>query len=56
MERNGIVEEELRSVLQYNWKTAPGEVPMEGVRDIGEHEGGVAVKDLGKMAERVETA
>ena len=48
LQRDGIVEEELRSVLQYNWKTVPGEVPMEGARDIGEHEGGVAGQGFGE--------
>ena len=48
MQRDGIVEEELRSVLQNNWETVPGEVPMEGVRDIGEHDGGVASEGLGE--------
>ena len=48
MQRDGIVEEELRSVLQNNRETVPGEVPMEGVRDIGEHEGGVADQGFGE--------
>ena len=48
MQRDGIVEEKLRSVLQNNWETVPGEGPMEGARDIGEHEGGVAGQGSGE--------
>ena len=48
MQRDGIVEEELRSVLENNWETVPGEVPMEGARDIGGHEGGVAGQGFGE--------
>ena len=42
MERDGVVEEEPRGVFEDIWNSISGEVPMEGARDIGEHECGVA--------------
>ena len=48
LQRDGIIEEELRSVLETIWESIPGEVPMQGVRDIGEHEGGVAGQGFGE--------
>jgi len=42
LEGDGIVEEELWSASEKVGEGIPGEVPMEGARYIGKHEGGVA--------------
>jgi len=37
LERDGVVEEELRSTSEFMGDRIQGEVPVEGVQDIGEH-------------------
>ena len=39
--RDRVIEEELGSVFEYPWDHVLGEVPSEGTRDIGEHEGDI---------------
>ena len=41
LERDGVVEEELRRAVEFARDCFQGEVPMEGVQEIGEHEGNV---------------
>jgi len=42
LERDGIVDPELRSVFEDLRNSVLAEVPGKGVRDIGEHEGGIS--------------
>jgi hypothetical protein len=46
LERDGVVEEELRSVFETIRDCISGEVPMEGAQDIGEHEGNIMGQGL----------
>jgi len=46
-QRDRVVEEELRSVLENLWESIPGKIPVEGVRDVGEHEGSVSGQGFG---------
>ncbi len=48
LQRDGVIEEELRSVFENIWESILGEAPMLGARDIGEHEGGVAGQGSGE--------
>jgi len=48
LEREGVVEEELRSGFENVWETIPREVLVERVRNIGKHEGDVVGYGLGK--------
>jgi len=48
LERGRIVEEEPGSVFENIWDSIPGEVPMEGAQDIGEHEGNVTGNGFGE--------
>ena len=48
LETNGVIEEEPRGVVEYLWEIINGEVPMEGARDVGEHEGDVAGQGFGE--------
>ena len=48
MERDGVVEKELRSTFESIWNSISGEVPMEGARDIGEHERNVVGQGVGE--------
>ena len=48
LQRDGVVEEELRSVFENIREIIPGETPIVGARDIGEHEGGVAGQGFGE--------
>ena len=48
LEANGVIEEELRSIVENVWESISGEVPMEGAQDIGEHEGDVPSQGLGE--------
>src|SRR5258706_8191654 len=48
LQRDGIVEEELRSAFEIIWEIIPGEAPMLAAQDIGEHEGGVAGQGSGE--------
>ena len=48
LQRDGVVEEELRSVFEDIWESIPGEAPILGARDIGEHKGGVAGQGFGE--------
>ena len=41
MERDGVVEDELRSTSEFVGDCFRGEVPMEGAQDIGENKGNV---------------
>ena len=44
LERDGVVEEELRGASEVVGDRFQGDVPMEGVQDIGEHEGNVGAQ------------
>ena len=48
MERYGVIEEELRGVLENVWNRISGEVPVKGARNIGEHECSVAGQGFGE--------
>ena len=48
LERNGVVQEELGSIFEDIWESIPGEVLVEGVRDIGEHKGKVVSQVRGE--------
>ena len=48
MERNGVAEEEVRSIFENFWDCFRGEIPVEGAQDIGEHEGNLAGQWFGK--------
>jgi len=48
VERDGVVEEELRGVFENVWNRISGEVPVEGTRNIGEHECSVAGQGFGE--------
>jgi hypothetical protein len=41
LERDGVVEEEVRSVLENVWEHIPGEVLVQGGRGVGEQKGNV---------------
>ena len=57
MERNGVVEEELRGDFEHRWDGIPGEVAREAACDISEQEGNVVGhgtgEDSGQSGERV---
>ena len=48
LERDGVVEEELRSIFEGIREGILGEVPGKGARDIREHEGNTVSQVLGK--------
>ena len=48
VERNGVAEEEVRSIFENFWDCIPGEIPVEGAHDIGEQEGNLAGQWFGK--------
>ena len=48
LERNGVVEKEVRSVFESIRDGVPGEVLIERARDIGENEGNVIGRVPGK--------
>ena len=48
LERDGVVEEELRSALEFARNCFQGEVPMDWARDIGEHECNVVGQGFGE--------
>jgi len=48
VERDGVVEEELRGVFENVWNRISREVPVEGARNIGEHECSVAGQGFGE--------
>ena len=61
LERHGVVDPELRSALEHLRECVLAEVPGQGARDVGEHEGSIVGqgvgKDVGQSGERVvETA
>ena len=48
LERDGVIEEEMRRLSETVWKSISGEVPVKGAQDIGEYEGNVMGQGLGK--------
>jgi len=48
VERDGVVEEELRGVFEDVWNGISGKIPMEGAQNIGEHECSVAGQGFGE--------
>ena len=48
LECDGVVEEELRSLLELLRNSVLGEVPREGTRNIGEQEGNIVDHGVGK--------
>ena len=48
LQRNGVVEEELRSVFESIRDGVRGEILVEGTRDIGEQEGNIIGRALGE--------
>ena len=41
LERDRVVKDELGGVFEYPWDSVLAEIPGEGTRDIGEHEGNI---------------
>ena len=47
LQRDGVVDEELRSGFENIWESIPGEVAAKRVRDVGEEEGSVSGQGFG---------
>jgi len=48
LERDGVVEEKVTSTAKLGWDSLLGEVPRQGTRDVGEHEGNVIRQRFGE--------
>ena len=48
LERDGVTEEEMRSIFENFWDCIPREIPVERAQNIGEHEGNLAGQWFGK--------
>jgi len=48
LERDRVVEMELRSVLEQPWDSILGEVPREGTRDVGKNESNIVGQGFGE--------
>jgi hypothetical protein len=48
LERNGVVEEELRNIFEYIWDGVHTKVPKEEARDLGKHEGSMIGQGFGE--------
>jgi len=48
LERDGVVEMELRSAFKHWWHSILGEVRSEGIQDVGKHEGNIVGQGFGE--------